>query len=194
VNGASAIASVSAILKSLLEHRLVSAGLTATVGGDVVISVLPPDCIAVGNEEQPRLNMFLYHVMPHTGLRSRREAADVDDIDFMPLALDLHYVLTAYGAGDFQIELLLGYAVQIMHQTPALIRKDGRWFSEGRRGAERVSPFALPDRWNSNDDRSARMTVTPQFLSNEELSKLWSAFQARYRPSVAYKVSLSLYE
>ncbi|MBD0326003.1 MAG: DUF4255 domain-containing protein, partial [Pyrinomonadaceae bacterium] len=34
----------------------------------------------------------------------------------------------------------------------------------------------------------------PQSLSTEEVSKLWSAFQARYRPSAAYQASVVLIE
>jgi hypothetical protein len=34
-----------------------------------------------------------------------------------------------------------------------------------------------------------RLRVTQQFLSFEEMSKLWSVLQARYRPSVTYEVS-----
>ena len=35
----------------------------------------------------------------------------------------------------------------------------------------------------------ARLRVSQEFLSFEEMSKLWSVMQARYRPSVTYEVS-----
>jgi hypothetical protein len=35
----------------------------------------------------------------------------------------------------------------------------------------------------------AEITITPQFPGIEELSRIWSALQARYRPSVSYRVS-----
>jgi hypothetical protein len=34
-----------------------------------------------------------------------------------------------------------------------------------------------------------RIRMTQQFLTFEEMSKLWSVLQARYRPSVTYEVS-----
>ena len=38
------------------------------------------------------------------------------------------------------------------------------------------------------------MSVSPEFTSSEEMSRLWSALQARYRPSATYKVSTVLLE
>jgi tryptophan synthase alpha subunit len=34
-----------------------------------------------------------------------------------------------------------------------------------------------------------KITMAPQFLNAEETSKLWSALQAKYRPSLTYKLS-----
>lgn len=33
------------------------------------------------------------------------------------------------------------------------------------------------------------LKVMPQFLSMEDLSRLWSSLQAKYRPSIAYQIS-----
>ena len=40
-----------------------------------------------------------------------------------PLALELHYLLMAYGRDDYQAEILMGYAMQLLHDTPVLTRK-----------------------------------------------------------------------
>ena len=37
-----------------------------------------------------------------------------------PLALDLHYLLTAYARTDAAAEILLGYAMHLLHETPVL--------------------------------------------------------------------------
>ncbi|MGZ8323641.1 MAG: Pvc16 family protein, partial [Rhodoplanes sp.] len=39
-----------------------------------------------------------------------------------PLALDLHYVMIAYGRADFQAEILLGYGMHLLHERPVLDR------------------------------------------------------------------------
>src|SRR5690606_8349061 len=43
-------------------------------------------------------------------------------------------------------------------------------------------------------DQVEWLKITPMFLGAEELSKLWTAMQARYRPSMAYQVSVVLIE
>ena len=54
----------------------------------------------------------------------------------------------------------------------------------------RVVPAALAALASSDlADRVERLEITPEFLGNEEMSKLWSALQAKYRPSATYKVS-----
>ena len=66
-----AIATVSAVLKSLLDNRLAEQGVAATVG-DVSVTALPPDRISVGTEERSQLNLFLYRITPNTALRRSR--------------------------------------------------------------------------------------------------------------------------
>jgi hypothetical protein len=110
----------------------------------------------------------------------------------VPLALDLHYLLTAYGAQDFQTEILLGHALQLMHETPVIdrarIRRTIDHLSHTK--DRRVVPPALAALAKSDvADRVTQLEITPEFLSSEELSKLWSALQAKYRPSATYKVS-----
>ena len=39
-----------------------------------------------------------------------------------PLALDLHYLLTAYASEDTQAEALLGFAVLMLHENAVLPR------------------------------------------------------------------------
>ena len=43
-----------------------------------------------------------------------------------PLALNLHYLLTAYGALELHSEILLGYGMQLLHETPVLTRQGVR--------------------------------------------------------------------
>ena len=64
-----ALASVTALLKDLLENGLASAGVTAKIGGDATVSALPPDRVGSGADEKAQLNVFLYHVTPHSKMR-----------------------------------------------------------------------------------------------------------------------------
>ena len=56
-----------------------------------------------------------------------------------PLALDLHYLLTAYGSSDWQAEALLGYGVLMLHQNPVLARDDIRSADPWVRGSTPTS-------------------------------------------------------
>src|SRR5215216_268913 len=94
-----ALASVTALLKDLLENGLASAGVTAKIGGDATVSALPPDRVGSGADEKAQLNVFLYHVTPFSAMRLEPPKATNGQ---RRLALELHYLLTAYGAQDFQ--------------------------------------------------------------------------------------------
>ena len=188
MTSALALASVTAVLKDLLENGLARGGVTSKIGGDTSVSALSPDRITAGTDEKAQLNLFLYSVTANTRMRSERVAPG----STVPLALDLHYLLTAYGAQDFQTEILLGHALQLMHETPVLeserIRRtiDNLSHTKDRR----VVPPALAALAKSDlADRVQRLEIVPEFLGSEEMSKLWSALQAKYRPSATYKVS-----
>jgi len=130
MSNALAIAAVTAVLKDLIENGLVSDSIATSVG-DVVVTALPPDRISIGTDERAQLNLFLYQVTQNRNADwvSRERHGDRPPLTREPrstnppLALDLHYLLTAYGAKDFQAELLLGYALQLFHEMPVLTRE-----------------------------------------------------------------------
>jgi hypothetical protein len=81
--------------------------------------------VAQYNDSPPCLNLFLYQVTPNTALRNTALPsvnAAGNRIARPPLALDLHYLLTAYGSDDLQAEVLLGYGMQVFHENPVLSR------------------------------------------------------------------------
>ncbi|WP_347351793.1 Pvc16 family protein [Intrasporangium sp.] len=193
-----AIATVTAVLKDLLNDGLVNSDLSASVG-TVAVSALPPDRISTGTDEPSRLNLFLYQVTANPGWRNEQYPSRDPEgrrVSGPPLPLDLHYLLTAYGAEDLDAEILLGYAMQLLHEmpvlTPDLIR---RTFSVTSPVTDKLMPPSVPDR-NAADlaDQVETCRIAPRYLTTEELSRLWSAMQARYRPSMAYDVSVVLIE
>jgi hypothetical protein len=197
MSGPLAFASVTAVLKDLLNDGLVNSDLSSIVG-TVKVSALPPDRIATGAEEPSQLNVFLYQVMANPGWRNAdlpsRSAGGDQRLTNPPLAVDLHYLLTAYGAQDLDAEVLLGYAMQLMHETPVLTRAAIRkTFSVSSPVSDKLMPAAVTDR-NPADiaDQLELCRITPRYLTTDELSKLWSAMQARYRPTMAYTVSVVL--
>ena len=180
-----AVATVTAVIKDLLNDGIVNGDLSASVG-TVTVSALPPDRIGTGSDEPSRLNLFLYQVTSNSGWRNAEPTP--------PLALDLHYLLTSYGADDLDAEILLGYAMQLLHDVPVLTRSIIRkTFSGNSPVTDKLIPASVPAH-NPADlaDQVELCKIVPKYLTTEELSRLWSAMQARYRPSMAYDVSVVL--
>lgn len=188
--GALALAAVTALLKHRLDNGLAAAGVTSEIGGDATVSALPPDRIPSGADERAQLNLFLYLVTPHPGFRGNGQTSGP-----RPLAVDLHYLLTAYGAQDFQTEILLGHALELLHETPVIERDVIRTTLASlshTRDRRVVAPALAALAASDLADRVERLRIEPEFLGAEEVAKLWSALQARYRPSATYKVSAVL--
>jgi hypothetical protein len=195
MSGALAIAGVTAALKDLLNDGLLNHDLSSL--GSFSVTAQAPDRINTGNNETNLLNVFLYQVTPNLGWRN----ADLPSRDGRgqritnpPLALDLHYLVTAYGTQDLNAEILLGYGMQLLHETPVLTREQLRTV---------LGPPPLVDgdvvpgifgTLSAEDlaDQVELIKIAPNYLGADELSKLWTAMQARWRPSMSYIVSVVL--
>lgn len=189
-----AIASVTAVLKHVLENGLVQYAVTNSIGSDVVVTSLPPDRITSGVDERAQLNLFLYQATPNTRLRTRPPGSSGNGTPARPpLALDLYYLLSAYGAHDLDTDVLIGYTLRLFHETPTLSRDlIKRTLSSlssagnGRAASPALGALAEP----GLADQMEEISMLPQFVSIEEMSRLWSALQARFRPSAVYKASV----
>lgn len=211
MSSALAIASVTYVLKDLLNNGIIDHDVTSTINSAVTVTALPPDLVNLTDPNQvSRLNLFMYQASPNQGWRN----AELPSRDSRgartsapPLALDLHYLLTAYGFDELHAEVLLGYGMQLLHETPVItrdaIRKslvspevkvDDTEVHEGE-----TAKVSLPDKLKSLSvsglaDQIEQIKITLQPSSTEEMSKLWSAFQSKYRPTAAYQVSVVLIE
>ncbi len=199
MSNALAIAAVTAVLKDLLNNGLINHDLPSHLG-PVKVTALPPDRIKLDEAEPSQLNLFMYQATPNAAWRN----VDLPSRDLRgervsnpPLALDLHYLLTAYGAEELHGEILLGYALQILHEFPVLGREAIR---TALASPSPVEPSTvLPEPLKSLSaaelaDQVEMIKILPQALSPEEISRLWSAFQAHYRPTAAYQASVVLIE
>lgn len=198
------IAAVTAVLKVLLENGLVSDPIAASVG-DVIVSALPPDRISVEADERAQINLFLYQVTQNRNVdwvsqefRSRHSRINGNPHSpTPPLALDLHYLLTAYGPKDFQAELLLAYAMHLLHKTPTITSDiientliNASTSNTSSAFSQAVASVSVSDL----AEQIGQIKLTPEFFNMEETSKLWSALQTHYRPSATYLASMVLIE
>ena len=188
-----AIAAVSAVLRSFLQNSVIKHDLAALLGGNVTISLEPPERIKSDTAQPDRINLFLFQATENAAWRNLGQptrASNGDRISNPPLALDLHYLLTAYGSGDFHAEALLGHAMFVLHEMPVFTR-------EAIRAAIPVPPPAtLPHGLTAANlaDQIEQIKIVPQTMSVEEISKIWSALHTQYRPTAVYKASVVLIE
>lgn len=199
MSNALAIAGVTAVIKDMLDSGLIDHKVTDAMGKGVMVSAAAPDTIELtGANAKPRLNLFLHQVTPNSGWRNvgfPSHDGRGNRTSNPPLALDLHYLLTAYGTEDLQAEVLLGYAMQLLHETPVLAR-------DAIRKALNPAPVngnILPSVYKALRavdlaEQVEQIKITPSSLNTEEMSRLWSALQAHYRPTTAYQVSVVLIE
>ena len=165
-----AIATVTATLQNLLT------AVTPTV------TTKPPAAARTGNTGD-QINVFLYSIDHNSAFRNApmphqsREGEQAHP----PLPLVLKYLVTAYGQNDDDVsgQELLGQAMILLHDHPLLGPSDLAGIT--------------PD--SGLQDQVERVRITPETLSLDDMSKLWSSFQsADYRLSVTYEVSVVLIE
>jgi len=199
MSNALAIAGVSAVLKDLLDTGLIELQLTDILGTSVLVSALSPDMVPIeGDRAVPRLNLFLHQVTPNAGWRNVElpsRNGNGNRLTNPPLALDLHYLLTAYGIADLEAEVLLGYGMQLLHENPVLTRASIR----ASLNRSPVMSALLPPVYQALQsadlaEQMETLKISPMAMAGEEMSRLWSALQARYRPTVAFQVSVVLIE
>jgi hypothetical protein len=182
-----AIAAVTATLGQLVGSVIEDSTLSGTR-----VSTLPPDLARPGGTHDRQLNLFLYELSPDPALRNQdlpyrdRSGAIVGQ---PVLALDLHYLLTAYGRDndDIDAQHLLAHAMSLVH--------DSSYLDRGLIRAALAADTTHPELDGSDlADQLELIRITPHTLTQEELFKLWTAFQTNYRLSVGYEVSAVLVE
>lgn len=193
-----AIAGVTAVLRDLLNDGLINHNISGVLGSSVTVSVQAPDRVVAANAaEASQLNLFMYLVTPNQGWRNEglpgRDGSGRQRLSNPPLALDLHYLLSAYSGADLHAEILLGYAMQLLHGTPVLTRAAIRTSLIPSPPVGSTLPPALRALADSGlAEQVELIKITPVVQSNEELSKFWTATQSHLRPSAAYIASVVL--
>ena len=190
-----AISAVSAVLQHFLGNALAD---LSPLFGTVKLTSRAPDIvqhsIGDGSTEQNQVNLFLHQVTYNAGWRNvGLPSLDSDGrtpLSNPPLALDLHYLLTAYGSADWQAEALLGHALLMLHQFPVLARKDITLAL----GALPADAFSLALNASGLADQLEQIKITASPLNREEMAWLWTALKADYRPTFPFQASVALIE
>jgi hypothetical protein len=178
VSNALAVAAATATIRNLLLFEVPHADTDLS---DLEVTTQPPD-VARKGITKAQLNLFLYQTQINAGWRNFDMPRQVrpGETGSRALALNLHYLVTAYGRGDSDNDgvshRVLGGAMSVLHDHPLLLRSDIR--------------MALPG--NDLADQFEPLKVTPLAMTVDEISKLWMVFMTQYRISAAYEVTVLL--
>ncbi len=186
-----AMGAVTAVMRGLLEASVTRHNLATILGAAPEVSALPPDRITSASGSPDRINLFLFQATENAAWRNQGQPArnaHGDRSSNPYLALDLHYLVTAYGSADFRSEVLLGHAMHVFHETPVLTRQTITDVLAS------LTPGALADALISAGlaNQVEQIKIVPRVMNMEEVSKIWTALQSQYRSTAAYQVSVVL--
>jgi hypothetical protein len=191
-----AVAGVTAVLKSLLTNALTSSDINAAFATPATVSALSPDLVGTGKDEVPQLNLFMYYASFNSGYRNAALPArdrSGNRLSNPPLALNLHYLISAYGKTELDPEILLAWAMQVFYENPVLSRQTVHTLLGGL-AAPGASPEMQAVAKTTLAAQFELLKIVPESLSNDEISKLWMAFHTHYRPTTSYQISVVLIE
>jgi hypothetical protein len=191
VSDYSAINGVSLTLRKLLLDRM------EFTPNNLAITISTPFLEANqnaggGNNPTPegdRINLFLYQVSENPFLKNQELLSDRGSRGTLPLSLNLHYLITAYGStiqngiyiDESKAQQLLGSAMRVLNDyaiiTESLL-------------TTRLSPLGqtILDTSLRGQYETIKLCLDP--ISIEDLTKIWTALTVPYRLSAAYSVSV----
>lgn len=186
MSDAHVIATVTAALRTLIHDDLDARGLVAALG-PIAVSALPPDRVLVeGGGGVSRLDLVLYRVMPDSTPRSAAPVRGGAPHEPPPLALELGYLLAARGVHELDAELLLGCALQFVHETPVLTHEMMHGALRPDGGQPPALPLLAP---RPGDAPIEPLRLVHEALTLEELTGLWTAMHMPCSPAAALRVS-----
>lgn len=181
-----AIGGVSLTLQALLKDRMELPGELETVS----VTISTPREDDAQNNGDSRVNLFLYRVTENGNLKNQEIPGSgfPGSYGHPPLSLDLHYLLTAYGAtpaiedatDERLAHYLLGSAMRVMHGYPVITR--------GIRTIREPAGEQILDQSLDGEFEQVKLYLDP--LSLDDLSKVWQTLMLSYQLSVAYKVTV----
>jgi hypothetical protein len=169
------LSAITDSLIGLVKSQWTTAPIWSELGGSPTfapsITGLSPD--AARQQPGPQLGMYLYHVESDNARETlfwQPQLATVPrgaPTRFLPLALDLYYLLFAYSETSYsQEQEAMSVALRVFHANPIVRSEPGA---------------AMP--WE--------LSLTMEHRSYDELSRLWQATTAPLRMSLVYRAAVA---
>lgn len=189
-----ALAAVTSTIRYLLE-RAISAPHPGPVGG-ASVRTLRLDQLAAGDlAGTPGLNVLLYQITPnHAGNLTDLSTRDASGalLRRPNAAVDLHYLITAFGdEASMEGQRLLARALVALATSPVLTRD----LIDAARTAHQSQPDTAFLADGDLADQIELVKLSPVPLSLEDHTRLWGLFhEAPFQLSVAYRATVVLLE
>jgi hypothetical protein len=178
----SAIAAVSRTLRTLLLDRMITGA---------AVTLAPPD-VAVSGIDGARVNLYLFEVLEHGGLKNQEIPGRGHPAAYgrPPLSLNLRFLLTTHSEtenqpdADLNAQVILGDAMRVLHHYGN--RVDSLTITNPAAGVpgDPVLDAALRDEFERT-----KVVLHPAGL--DDLTKVWSALsEENFRRSVVYEVTV----
>lgn len=142
-----------------------------------LVKALSPKAAEKAGEQGNLANVLLYRTGINGAWRNQPLSdGRRSDTGHAPLALDLNYLVSAYGEGGEEgaSQLILAIAMQTLHDHPVLIKEDLQPLKSGL------------------DEQFEQIKISLRPLTDDELNKIWTPLGVPYRLSAAYDVSAVL--
>jgi hypothetical protein len=171
------LSAVTDSLIGLVKSHWTTAPIWTELGGSPPAPAFTPNFTGLAPDAArqapgPQLSMYLYHIEPDHAREALfwqpqiLGAVGGEPTRFLPMALDLFYLLFAYSEASYiQEQEAMSVALRIFHANP-IVRSDPR----------AAAPWEL--------------TLTVEHRSYDELSRLWQATTAPLRMSLVYRASV----
>jgi hypothetical protein len=117
------------------------------------------------NDPDTTLSLFLYRMTINEHLRNSSRNGRFA-VGQLPLALDLHYLVTVWSESALAEHTILTWAIHQLHQHSTL----------------NISSLSPEAQWEPEDI----VQLAPSELSNEDLMRIWDALEPSYRLSFPY--------
>jgi hypothetical protein len=117
------------------------------------------------NDPDTTLSLFLYRMTINEHLRNSPRNGRFA-VGQLPLALDLHYLVTVWSESALAEHTILTWAIHQFHQHSTLT----------------ISSLSPEAQWEPEDI----VQLSPSELSNEDLMRIWDALEPSYRLSFPY--------
>lgn len=170
---ASVVRDMSLTLRALLEARLNGDG-APRLGAPVTVTVDSPHR---GNQDEFRLNLFLYNLVQDEGRRNSGGWVPLGRVDQAqrfapePVALRLYYLMTAFAADGLTEHHLLGEAMQALHLH------------------RRLDETVLKGSLKEGPVRATHVDLILLNLDIDALQKIWGSQTEFLRTSVGYEIT-----